>query len=436
MAREPEDRYPSARALADDVERWIADEPVSARPEPVSARLGRWARRHRTTVAALGLSLATAVVLLTVLNVQVGRASGKRPGRCSRQGGAGAYRGGPGPRRRQFSPRPPGGRGLLHDHLRGSPARRTRNAAPARKAASLSHAVPRDVSQERAGDPSVAVELAESHRRYAKINRYTGQREDALPHLWIAHERFEELARQHPDRPEYRRQVANTLSDIGVALTDRKPEREEAIRVDRAAIAIYEQLLREQHDDEATLDGLATTLARLGLDLAQQRGGSEEAGRHMQRARDIMQRLVIKQPESLRRRLKLAELHNTMYTNFVGNQRRQEEALQSSQDAMSLYKELLVRAPHSPRFKAQLGMIHDNRAILFLRKGTLADAIREGQQARGFLSDVVRANPDNDRYRGHLAGVCARLGLCLTSSGPAKKPLVRFARPATDSITF
>ena len=53
------------------MERWIADEPVSARREPVSARLVRWARRHRTTVAALGLSLATAVVLLTVLNVLV-----------------------------------------------------------------------------------------------------------------------------------------------------------------------------------------------------------------------------------------------------------------------------------------------------------------------------------------------------------------------------
>ena len=52
MALKPEDRYPSARALADDVERWIADEPVSARSEPVPARLARWARRHRTAVAA------------------------------------------------------------------------------------------------------------------------------------------------------------------------------------------------------------------------------------------------------------------------------------------------------------------------------------------------------------------------------------------------
>ena len=52
MALEPEDRYPSARALADDLEHWLADQPVSAYPEPWRLRLRRWGRRHRTLVTA------------------------------------------------------------------------------------------------------------------------------------------------------------------------------------------------------------------------------------------------------------------------------------------------------------------------------------------------------------------------------------------------
>ena len=40
MALRPEDRYASPRALADDVEHWLADEPVSAYREPWPARLG------------------------------------------------------------------------------------------------------------------------------------------------------------------------------------------------------------------------------------------------------------------------------------------------------------------------------------------------------------------------------------------------------------
>src|SRR5262249_15987406 len=59
-------RYPTALDLAADVERWLADEPVSVCPEPLSVRLGRWARRHRPLVAATAALLVTAVVTLSV----------------------------------------------------------------------------------------------------------------------------------------------------------------------------------------------------------------------------------------------------------------------------------------------------------------------------------------------------------------------------------
>ena len=48
LALKPEGRYPSARALADEIEHWLADEPVSVYREPVTVRLTRWGRRHRT----------------------------------------------------------------------------------------------------------------------------------------------------------------------------------------------------------------------------------------------------------------------------------------------------------------------------------------------------------------------------------------------------
>jgi serine/threonine-protein kinase len=71
MALRPEDRYASARALAEDVERWMADEPVSAWREPASRRLSRWLGRHRTEVAgASAAALAGVVGLIAVLAVQ------------------------------------------------------------------------------------------------------------------------------------------------------------------------------------------------------------------------------------------------------------------------------------------------------------------------------------------------------------------------------
>jgi eukaryotic-like serine/threonine-protein kinase len=199
-------------------------------------------------------------------------------------------------------------------------------------------------------------------------------------------------------------------------LSDRKPERQEAIQAALSAIAIYEDLLRQQPEDATALGDLATTLASLGRQYAQQRGGSAEAVRQMQRARDIMQRLIGQQPESLRLRLKLAELHHDMYGNLVGDRRRQDEALQSSQDALNVYNELLERAPQSPRFKSQLGIIRDDRAVLYLREKRMADAIREAREARRILAEVVRANPDNERYQGYLGKACMRLGNALATT--------------------
>ncbi len=62
MARRPENRYVTVRALADDIERWQADEPVSAYPEPWYLRLRRWVKRHRVLVTA-----TVAAVMLTLL---------------------------------------------------------------------------------------------------------------------------------------------------------------------------------------------------------------------------------------------------------------------------------------------------------------------------------------------------------------------------------
>jgi hypothetical protein len=46
MALEPADRYTTADVLAEDVERWLADEPVTAWREPWTVRTRRWVKRH------------------------------------------------------------------------------------------------------------------------------------------------------------------------------------------------------------------------------------------------------------------------------------------------------------------------------------------------------------------------------------------------------
>ncbi len=66
MAVRPEDRYPSAQALADDVEHWLADEPVAAHRETALERGGRWMRRHRSWTLAGAAALVLVAIVSTV----------------------------------------------------------------------------------------------------------------------------------------------------------------------------------------------------------------------------------------------------------------------------------------------------------------------------------------------------------------------------------
>jgi serine/threonine protein kinase len=79
MSHEPENRYATARALADDLERWLADEPIVAYREPPSRAMSRWLARHpmvliRGLVAAVGLLIITLAGIMVMLSIGVFRA--------------------------------------------------------------------------------------------------------------------------------------------------------------------------------------------------------------------------------------------------------------------------------------------------------------------------------------------------------------------------
>ena len=60
LAKQPNDRYPTAAAMADDLSRFLKGEPVSVRPKGRLQRTGDWIRRH-PAVAVLLMVFAFAV---------------------------------------------------------------------------------------------------------------------------------------------------------------------------------------------------------------------------------------------------------------------------------------------------------------------------------------------------------------------------------------
>ncbi|QDV06424.1 Serine/threonine-protein kinase StkP [Planctomycetes bacterium Poly30] len=67
MAKSPADRYPTARALLEDLERFEAGARVLAEPPSVMRGLGFWTKRHRTTLAAILVSVIVTALALSSL---------------------------------------------------------------------------------------------------------------------------------------------------------------------------------------------------------------------------------------------------------------------------------------------------------------------------------------------------------------------------------
>ena len=75
LKKEPAERYSSVAALADDLRRYLGNEPIRARPDTLSYRAIKFVRRNRTVVAlaALAILATTAGVVATWMQVRTAR---------------------------------------------------------------------------------------------------------------------------------------------------------------------------------------------------------------------------------------------------------------------------------------------------------------------------------------------------------------------------
>ena len=213
MALSAEDRYSSPRSLAKDIERWTADEPVSARPEPLSERARRWTRHHRTLVTTaaavllfgvIGLSAFAAVVSdknrkLVAANTATKKAETLADVRLDRAMASiedyftgfneDALKGG------QLPP-------SLRDRLLAKPLRFYEELA-----AELTHK-PSSSERERAL-------LAKGHDSLARILNILGKHNEARTQFEAAIASYETLVRMNPNFPEYQARLAINHNGVG-----------------------------------------------------------------------------------------------------------------------------------------------------------------------------------------------------------------------------
>jgi serine/threonine protein kinase len=237
MAFDPAARYPSALDLAADIERWLADEPVSADRETRRERVRRWGRRHRPVVAAVAALLVTAVIALGITTVLISRQQAETEGAKKR--------------------------------IEEQKTRADENLQLARQAVGVATTRLIDHPRLQAGDfidlrsdlldalmpfydqltrqagedPATAAGLGQAEGRFGNLRSEMGRIDQAEPAYRRKIAIFTRLADQYPQDPQYRRLLAKGHSDLGVVLgeagrTDKaRDELNEAVRQTRSLAA-------------------------------------------------------------------------------------------------------------------------------------------------------------------------------------------------------
>ena len=186
LEKRQEDRYSTVDSLLNDVERYLDDRPIAARPIGPVERLVRWARRYPSLASLAGALVVVTLTSLVVLSALLTVARATKPKRCCS--------------------------GAEHERwsmpcLQTSRSGWRTNRIPAKFCAKLLLAAKEHYEQfarEQSDDPAVSTETATAWFRLGKIHGVLGDSAGREQAAGEASRRFQQLARQFPERHQYR----------------------------------------------------------------------------------------------------------------------------------------------------------------------------------------------------------------------------------------
>ena len=348
MARRPEDRYPTPRALAEDIEHWLADEPVTARRDPLWTRSWRWVRKHRTLSTT-----AAAIVLLSAAGLGIGlqrervnatRIAAERSEAERRLDQVMASY------EDYFS-------GFNEDVLRGRKLPPDLLESLLAKPRTFYERLTSELAEKPAPTAKERALLARGRSSLGRILWILGRYDESERECQAAIRSFEALVREHLDVDQYQHGLASGYYHLGLVLmgTGRAREAEEAYA---KAIAVWQRHVKDQPGGSPCQDGLASCYNGLGSVL-KDTGRPREAEEAYAKAIAVWQRLVKDQPGVPEYRHGLALVYNNLGLVLMGTGRARE-AEEAYAKAIAVWERLVKDQPGVPEYQDGLAIVYNN----------------------------------------------------------------------------
>jgi eukaryotic-like serine/threonine-protein kinase len=403
MASEPPDRYPTAKAMADDLERWMADEPVTAWCEPLAGRARRWSRRNRTAVTAAAVALVAGVVGLSAVlavqtraNAELTRSHAAVQARYDLAVDA----------IKTFHTGVSEDFLLKQDQFKDVRDRLLKSASDFYGKLGALLGKESDLASRRA--------LWQANYEVAELTGNVGKPEDALTaHRQVVTAR-EALTAEFPADSEIKADVGRSLTAIALLLeiTGRTEEAEAAYRKAETLLAEVAPTTAEGVTVRAVL---ANCRSRLGW-LLHTMGREDQALAVFRLARADQEALATTAMATAESRRDLA-LTISRVANLLAESGKSSEAEAEFRKSLAIQQMLADDNPRVSDFRSQLAMSHNKLANLLSRTGKLSEAVAEYRKALTIQQKLADDNPAVTEFRSRLSSSHQRIAWVLSNTG-------------------
>lgn len=443
LGPEPAVRYPSARAVAEDLRRYLDGEVVEAHAASLAYRLTKFALRHRVLLAVVAVGavlLAAALVAAAVAGVAAMRANERAEARKNQAEDLIGFM--LGDLREKLEPSSRlallddiGKKAL--DYFAAVPpeelsptelSRRTRalyqigdvrigegDLEGARRPLAESLALAKELVDR---DPTAAQPLFELGQSYFWVG-YVDWRQGDYDAARRQFEAYLDVARRlvqmRPESSDYVLELFYANKNLG-SVQEASGALKDAIETFRDALEAIESLAASDPDRGDWQFELAAAHNCLAVPL-QAVGRYEEALGHHQADLALLRRLVAADPENRRGREFLGTAHTYVAIGLLPLGRARE-ALEESRAAVELLDALVEEDPaHAVRrFRLSNAWLHEGRAELAL--GELAAAQNAFRRQIAILTALVELDASNRQWQRQLAVAHYHLGLASAAHEP------------------
>jgi eukaryotic-like serine/threonine-protein kinase len=401
MENKPEHRYETPRALADDIEHWLADEPASAYFERRHEQLGRWLRQHRAWTYAAVAALIAITLAATIGVVVLDRA--RRSEAVVRKEAETNFN---------------MALNAVDDYLTSVSENtlfKLQDSVDIRglRQELLNSALKyyKGFVNQRSHDPRLRRQLADAYFRVGEITTEVESPDTAIAAYREAQRICEPLIAAHPEDHELRGRLAESYLNVG-KLKDIVTNLglDAAMESLARARAILEPLAATNPLEARYQSSLADCYSEIAIIMARQQKPGEGLVL-LENAEAIEKQLIDRYPDKHAYQKSLAEITNVLgYAYYKRGEN--DRAIKSFLEVQRTCRTLLAQVTVGPKplwISNLLALSHHNIGSIHEAKGELTEAIESLEKSVDYRAALVDSHPSVLGYKVNLAMSCRQI---------------------------